>query len=214
MSRNPGFQLSLDVKGRPCLVLGGGDEAAEKAQRLLDAGAKVTVIHPTLSETLRKLAASAKVIHRGRLFRATDTEGVVLVINTTRDPDLSRALLELAQKERFLICSTDQPDLSTASMPALASRGYLRLAISTSGVAPALASRLRQDLDQILGDEIEAFLEWLATVRDETFEQEPDAEQRRDRLREIVAGFRLTGQIQYPPAWLEQRGAQAGSQGR
>jgi precorrin-2 dehydrogenase/sirohydrochlorin ferrochelatase len=212
MSRNPGFQISLDVKGRPCLILGGGDEAAEKAQRLLQAGAKVTVIHPTLNEALRRLTASAKVIHRGRLFRATDTEGILLVINTTRDPDLSRSLLELAQKERFLVCSTDQPDLSTVSMPALASRGYLRIAISTSGVAPALASKLRQNLEEIVDEDLEPFLDWLAAIRDETMKQESDAGQRRDRLRNIVAEFRLIGQIQYPPAWLEQRATQAGSQ--
>ena len=212
MTRNPGFQVSVNVKGRPCVVLGGDDEAAEKAQRLLDAGAKVTVIHPTLNETLRKLTASAKVIHRGRLFRAMDAEGAVLVINTTRDPDLSKSLLEQAQKERFLVCSTDQPDLSTVNMPALVNRGYLRLAISTSGVAPGLASRLRQDLQEIVGEEFEAFLQWLAEVRDETFKQESDAEERRGRLRDLLAGFRLTGHIQYPPAWLEQRGAQATSQ--
>jgi precorrin-2 dehydrogenase/sirohydrochlorin ferrochelatase len=214
MSRNPGFQISLDVKGRPCLVLGGGDEAAEKAQRLLEAGAKVTVIHPTLNEALRRLAASAKVIHRGRLFRASDTEGVLMVINTTGDPDLSRSLLQLGQKERFLVCSTDQPDLSTVSMPALASRGYLRIAISTSGVAPALASKLRQNLEEIVDGDFEPFLDWLAAIRDETMKQDSDASQRRDRLRDIVAGFRLIGQIQYPAVWLEQRATEAGSQPR
>lgn len=62
MTANPGFPISLDVKGWPCLVLGGDEEAAEKTLRLLDAGAKVTVVNPTLNDTLRKLTASAKVI--------------------------------------------------------------------------------------------------------------------------------------------------------
>ncbi|HKW86108.1 MAG TPA: bifunctional precorrin-2 dehydrogenase/sirohydrochlorin ferrochelatase [Nitrospiraceae bacterium] len=209
MPANPGFQLSLDVKGRTCLVLGGGDEAAEKAQRLLEAGAKVTVISPTLNDTLRKLTASAKVLHRGRLFRATDTEGVILVINTLRgDPDFSKSLLELAKKERFLLWSMDQPEWSTVSMPAVVSRGHLRLAISTSGAAPALASRLRQDLEELFGEECVAFLEWLADLRDETKVTEQDSEKRRTLLREAVNGFKLNGSIEFPKAWLEERAKQ------
>ena len=206
MAANPGFQLSLDVKGRTCLVLGGEDEAAEKAQRLLDAGARVIVISPTLNETLRTLASSAKVLHRGRLFRAADTEGVVLVVNTLRgDPDFSRSLYDRAKKERFLLCSTDQPEVSTVMMPALMSGGYLRLAISTSGVAPALASRLREQFGDLFNDEFRVFLEWLAVIRDETQQTEPDAERRRAKLREAIEGFRITGRIEYPKAWLEER---------
>ena len=206
MSANPGLQISLDVKGRSCLVLGGDDEAAEKVQRLLEAGAKVTVVSPTLNDALRKLTASAKVLHRGRLFRAADAEGVVLVINTFRgNPDFSKSLYELAQRERFLLCSTDQPETSTVMMPALVSRGHLRLAISTSGVAPALASRLREDLEQVFDDKVASFLEWLATIRDETKTTEPDAEQRRALLRDTVNGFRLTGKVEYPKAWLDKR---------
>ena len=206
MSGNPGLQISLDVKGRSCLVLGGDDEAAEKVQRLLEAGAKVTVVSPTLNDALRKLTASAKVLHRGRLFRAADAEGVVLVINTFRgNPDFSKSLYELAQRERFLLCSTDQPETSTVMMPALVSRGHLRLAISTSGVAPALASRLREDLEQVFDDKVASFLEWLATIRDETKATEPDAEQRRALLRDAVNGFRLTGKVEYPKAWLDKR---------
>ncbi|MGH7168243.1 MAG: precorrin-2 dehydrogenase/sirohydrochlorin ferrochelatase family protein [Nitrospiraceae bacterium] len=206
MSANPGLQISLDVKGRSCLVLGGDDEAAEKVHRLLDAGAKVTVISPTLNDALRKLTASAKVLHRGRLFRAADAEGVVLVINTLRgNPDFSKSLYELAKQERFLLCSTDQPETSTAMMPALVDRGHLRLAISTSGVAPALASRLRQDLEQVFDDKFASFLEWLAAVRDETKATEPDAEQRRALLRDAVNGFRLTAKVEYPKAWLDER---------
>ena len=88
MAANPGFPISLDVKGWPVLVIGGDDEAAEKTMRLLDAGAKVTAVSPVLNETMRKLAASAKIIHRGRHFRATDVESAVLVPQqgVTRDP--------------------------------------------------------------------------------------------------------------------------------
>ena len=85
MGNNPGFQVSLDLSGRQCLVIGGDEDATEKVCRILDAGAKVVVVNPTLTTELRKLTASAKVIHRGRKFRSTDTQGVFLVLNTIQD---------------------------------------------------------------------------------------------------------------------------------
>ena len=121
MAANSGFQISLDVRGWPVLVIGGDEEAAEKTQRLLDAGAEVTVITPTLNEALRKLAASAKIIHRGRHFRANDLESVILVLNTKRDDrELSHSLMRLAREQKFLIWSVDQPDVSNVVMPAVA----------------------------------------------------------------------------------------------
>jgi precorrin-2 dehydrogenase/sirohydrochlorin ferrochelatase len=176
-------------------------------QRLLEAGAKVTVVSPTLTnEALRKLTASAKILHRVRRFREADAQGVVLIVSTLRDdPDFSRALLDLARKERFLLCAVDQPEYSTAFLPSLVHRGHLRLAVSTSGVSPALASRLRQDLEQVFDEEFRLFLDWLAAIRDETKEAEPDAELRRAKLREAVEGFKLTSKLDYPKAWQEER---------
>jgi precorrin-2 dehydrogenase/sirohydrochlorin ferrochelatase len=199
MSTNPGFQVSLDVQGRLCLVIGGDEEAAEKTQRLLDAGAKVTVINPTLNDTLKKLASAAKIIHRPRLFRSSDADGAVLVINTlTKDADYSRSLLEVAQKERFILCSVDQPEASTAMLPAVVSRGKLRIAVSTSGAAPALARRLREDLAKIFDDTFIEFLDSLAALREAVQRGEPDTEQRRAQLRQALDGFSLTGSIRYP----------------
>jgi precorrin-2 dehydrogenase / sirohydrochlorin ferrochelatase len=224
MATNPGFQISIDVKGRSCLVLGGDAEAAEKARRLLDAGAKVTVINPMLNDELRRLTATGKIIHRVRTFRATDADGTMLVINTlTGDRDYAKSLYELAQKERFLLCSTDQPELSTCMMPALINRGHLRLAVSTSGVAPALASHLRQDLETIFDlashlrqdletifdEEFQSFVEWLKKLREEVQATEPDDERRRARLREAVEGFEISATVTYPRAWLEERAKQS-----
>ncbi len=104
MAANPGFPLTLDVKGYVVLVLGGDEEAAEKTQRLLDAGAKVIVISPTLHERLKQLAASAKVIHRGRHFRETDLESAILVLNMIRgDRDFARSMFAKARERKVLV---------------------------------------------------------------------------------------------------------------
>ncbi|HNV26355.1 MAG TPA: bifunctional precorrin-2 dehydrogenase/sirohydrochlorin ferrochelatase [Nitrospira sp.] len=209
MAANSGFQISLDVRGWPVLVIGGNEEAADKVQRLLDAGAKVTVVSPTLHEQLRKLAASAKIIHRGRHFRANDLESVILVLNTLRDDRaLAHSLIRLAREQKFLLWSVDQPDVSNVVMPAVVSSGHMRVAISSSGQAPALSGFMKEDLERILDSEFAAFVDWLAQLREQAKANEPDAEKRRTLLREALDGFRLLGKVQYPKVWQEQRASQ------
>lgn len=206
MAPNPGFPLVLDVKGFSVLVIGGDEEAAEKTQRLLESGARVTVISPTLHETLKHLAASAKIIHRGRHFRETDLEHTILVLNTLRgDRDFAKALLAKAREKGFLLWSVDYPEASSATMPAVVASGHARVAISTSGVAPALSGFMKEDLERILDAEFAAFVEWLGELREQAKANEPDAEKRRALLREALDGFRLLGKVQYPKVWLDER---------
>jgi precorrin-2 dehydrogenase/sirohydrochlorin ferrochelatase len=209
MAANPGFPVTLDVRGYPVLVLGGDEEAAEKSQRLLESGARVTVVAPTLHETLKQLAASAKVVHRGRHFRETDLESAILVMNTIRgDKEFSRMLFAKAREKKFLLWSVDFPEASTVTMPAVVASGHARVAISTSGMAPALSGFMKEDLEKILDPEFASFVEWLGQLRDQAKANEPDAERRRTLLREALDGFRLLGKVQYPKVWLEERAAQ------
>ncbi len=206
MTMNPGFQISLNVRGRTCLVIGGDEEAVEKIDRLLDAEAKVTVLNPTLHPALRKLTASAKIVHRGRTFRTTDVQsGVALVLNTIReDQDLAKLLFDLAKTEGFLVWSIDQPELSNVMMPAIVRRGPLRVAISTSGASPALAKTLRQDLEMMFDDEFVECLNWLGKVREALRKEELNENKRRERLQQILEGFRLEGKIALPKSWTEK----------
>ncbi|HBP86848.1 MAG TPA: bifunctional precorrin-2 dehydrogenase/sirohydrochlorin ferrochelatase [Nitrospirales bacterium] len=202
MTKNAGFQVTLDLDGRQCMVIGGDEEAVEKVHRLLDAGAKVTVVSPTLHVDLRKLTASGKIIHRGRTFRSGDAQGVVLIMNVLKDDlDLAKSLFELAKTERCLVWSMDLPEYSTIIMPALVKRGNLRIAISTSGTAPALAKVLRQNLELLFDDEFDQFLDWLGALREELKSTEVSDRRRRERLAEAVNGFQLTGEMEYPNSW-------------
>jgi precorrin-2 dehydrogenase/sirohydrochlorin ferrochelatase len=202
------FQINLDVQERLCLVIGGGEEATEKVHRLLEAGAKVTVISPSLTDELKKLAASARLLHRGRRFRASDVDDSVwLVMNTVRgDQVLLRDLFNLAKQKSFLICSVDEPEYSNFTMPALVARGPLRIAISTGGVSPALASRLRQDLEPLFDDRFELFLEWLDAYRAHLQKTEPNAQRRHELLRDAVAKVKLQARIEFPK--VERREAE------
>ena len=215
MPMNAGFQLTLDLEGRQCLVIGGDEEAVEKVNRLLEAGAKITVVSPTLHVELRKLTASGRIIHRGRTFRSTDTPGVVLILNVLKnDPDLAKSLYELAKTERCLVWCMDQPDYSTITMPALVKRGNLRIAISTSGTAPALAKVLRQNFEALFDEEFEQFLDWLGALRGELKNTEVSDLRRRERLTEAVNGFQLNGELQYPNSWKLEGDAQVEEVGK
>ena len=203
---NAGFQISLDLYGRLCVVIGGEDEAAHKTGLLLDVGAKVTVVNPTLNVALRKLTAAGKVLHRGRRFRSTDTHGAFVVLNTLPDDtEFAKSLRDLSETERFLVWSIDQPELSNFMMPALVRRGALRMAISTGGASPALAGALRRNGEEIFDEEFEKFLDWLGELRKDVRANEPSMDKRRERLKAAVEGFRLTGAVEYPAAWLAQK---------
>lgn len=218
MGYNTGFQATLDLEGRQCLVVGGDEEAAEKITRLLEAGAKITVVHPTLHVDLRKLTASGKIIHRGRNFRSTDAQDCVLILNVLKDDVvLAKSLYELAKTESFLVWSMDQAEYSTLLMPALVKRGPLRMAISTSGTAPALARVLRENLELAFDEEFDQFLDWLGALREELKKTEASDRRRRERLLDAVDGFALTATLQYPNSWklsgepeLDQVGKEGG----
>ena len=207
---NPGFHVSLNLQDRLGVVIGGEDEAAHKTDLLLDAGANVVVVNPTLNAPLRKLTAAGKVLHRGRRFRSTDTQGAFLILNTlAQDTDFARALRDASESEGFLVWSIDQPESSNFMMPAVVRRGSLRMAISTGGASPTLARTLRRNCEEMLDDEFERFLEWLGTVREHVQADEPSMAKRRERLNAAVEGFRLKGTIDYPQAWTDHKEASA-----
>lgn len=206
MSENSCFQISLNIQGRLCVVIGGGDEASERVSGLLAAGGKVIVVNPTLTTPLKKLAASAKIIHRCRHFRSSDTQDAFLILNLSQDDaELTKSLYELSKVERFLVWSMDQPDHSNFMMPAIVERGALRLAISTSGTAPGLASMLRKNFEGIFDEEFGSFLDWVGAMREDLKKNEPNELQRRERMKEAINGFCLTGQIVYPSTWSAQK---------
>jgi precorrin-2 dehydrogenase/sirohydrochlorin ferrochelatase len=111
----------------------------------------------------------------------------------------------------------DQTEYSTVLMPALVTRGPLRMAISTSGTAPALARTLRENLELVFDEEFDQFLDWLGALREELKKTEVSDLRRRERLLEAVNGFALTATLEYPNSWkladeseLDQVGKEGG----
>jgi precorrin-2 dehydrogenase/sirohydrochlorin ferrochelatase len=124
------------------------------------------------------------------------------------DREFSKNLLAMAREQKFLLWSVDQPNASNVIMPAVVSCGHLRVAVSTSGQAPALSGFIKEDLEKVFGEEFAAFVDWLGQLRERAKADEPDVEKRREMLREALDGFRLYGKVQYPKVWTDERAKQ------
>ena len=199
---NPFFQIGLDVRYRPCLVIGGGREATEKSGRLIEAGAALHLVSPQATAQLEAWARDGRLQLDRRRFRPADLEGVFLVVNTVQDDtELAQALVVEADQRRFLLNTFDRPEYSNFGMVALVHPGHLRLSISTSNASPALARRLRQDLEDLFDDEFVDFLALLAQIRRRVKERQADPAKRAALLRGLVADFKLVASLEYPADW-------------
>ena len=204
---NPHFQVGLDVAGRRCLVIGGGGEALDKTLRLLDAGARVVLVAPELCTGLADLAAAGRIDWRRRRYRSDDLRGACLIINTVRsDPALCERVFDAAQRTRIPINTYDLPQYSTLAMAALATCGHLRISISTSNAAPAVASRMRRDLTDLLAADsgLAEYLDTLGRIRVLAKQRVGDPGERRSLLRGLADGLRLRGTVELPADWRRQ----------
>ena len=168
------YAAFLDLRDRPCTVIGGGAVAAEKVRGLLDAGARVTVIAPAVTEPLAALAKERRIVLHRRPYRPGDLEGVFLAIAADGDRDTRAAIWQEAEVERVVLNSVDDTAHCHFIAPAIHRRGDLVVAVSTAGKSPALAVRLRDRIAAEIGPEYGALLELLGELRPELASREPD----------------------------------------
>jgi siroheme synthase-like protein len=182
------YPVFLDLRGRRCMVVGGGDLAAEKVRGLLAAGARVTVVGSRPGAALvamaRRSEGSLGLVQRA--FRPGDLAGAFLVVAAEGDPAYREAVWREARRERALINSVDDVPHCDFIAGAVVRRGDLTVAISTGGCAPALAVRLRQKLEAELGAEVARFLELAAAVRPAVAAAHPDFAHRRELWYRLV----------------------------
>jgi precorrin-2 dehydrogenase/sirohydrochlorin ferrochelatase len=147
------YPVYLDLRGRPCVVVGGGEVAERKVEGLLAAGARVTVVSPTLSRGLAALADTHEILHHGRPYRRGDLAGAVLAYAATDDEQVHAEIAAEAAAARVPLNVVDRPRLCGFIAPATVTRGPVQVAISTGGASPALAKRLRRELEAAVGPE-------------------------------------------------------------
>lgn len=159
------YPINLDIKDKQCLVIGGGKIAERKVETLLSCGAMVKIVSPKLTFHLQGLAGEKKITHVARGYQGGDLEGVFLVVACTDDPGVNTAVSGEAQRKNILCNIVDKPDLCNFTVPSMVVRGDLLITISTAGRSPALAKKLRQELEDAYGREYADFLRIMGAVR-------------------------------------------------
>jgi precorrin-2 dehydrogenase / sirohydrochlorin ferrochelatase len=185
------FPMFLKLEGRECLVVGAGAIAKSKVASLAEAGARITVVAPRASERIRRLAASGAVRWVPREFRANDLVGIFLAIAGTSDVNVNREVFLEAQRRGILCNAVDDPPHCDFYFPAVVRRGDLQIAISTSGQSPALAQRLRVELDGTLDASLGDWVAEIGSSRRQILSSEPPSEARKQRLTELAYTARL-----------------------
>ena len=142
--------IFLDIREQPCLVVGGGEVAARKCALLLRAGARVTVLAPSLCAALDADLAAARIAHRVASFRQEDLEGMAVAIAATSDQAVNRAVAAAARARRIPVNVVDQPALCSFILPSIIERAPLVVAVSSGGASPVLARLLRARLESLI----------------------------------------------------------------
>lgn len=186
------YPVFLDLQGRAVAVIGGGRVAERKVLTLLTCGAQVTVISPVLTRKLSRLAQAGALRHRARRWHPRDLKEAFLIIATTNDRRANAEIARLGDSHSRLVNIADDPSRCNVIAPSIVTRGDLIIAISTSGKSPALARRIRQELERSFGAEYGKFLRLLGQVREQLQARVPSMAQRRRIFQRLAASDLLT----------------------
>ena len=170
------FPAFLKLHSRRVLVIGGGTIAAQKIPGLLEAGARVHVISPKLAPPLVEWVRNRQIDWSPKPFDPSDLDNAFLVIAATSLRDLNAQVYREADRRNILCNAVDDVDHCHFYYGSIVQRGDLQIAISTNGKSPALAQRLRKELEEQFGLEYEHWLEWLGAARETLRAQSHDPE--------------------------------------
>ncbi len=161
------FPIFIKLERRACLIVGAGNVALEKISSLLRAGAHLRVVAPTACDAVRALADEGRIGLEIRRFQEADLQGQAFVITATDSREVNRSVY-LAAQERGILCnSVDDPPNCDFYFASIVDRGKLQIAISTAGESPALAQRLRREIDAQLPADTGEWLDEVGQLRRE-----------------------------------------------
>ena len=165
------YPILVDLTGKRAVVVGGGGVGERKIETLLTHGAKVCVVSMELTPNLKRYMEGGVITYLGSEFRKEQLDGAFIVIAATDDPSLNYAVSASAQEKGILVNVVDQPRDCTFIVPSILKRGDLIIAVSTSGKSPAMAKKIREDLEKHFGREYGSFLTLLGRLREEVLKK-------------------------------------------
>jgi len=181
------FPIFLKLAGRRCLVVGGGTIGEGKIAGLLEAGAQTIVVAPKVTERVKEWASAARITWLEHHFSPADLEGAFVVVAATSCPEVNDLVFREAGHRGILCNAVDEPERCDFYYPAVLRRGQLQIAISTGGSSPALAQRLRKELDQQFSADYVPWLDELGETRRRLINTQGDASHRRQCLHRLAS---------------------------
>ncbi|MFZ2643092.1 MAG: bifunctional precorrin-2 dehydrogenase/sirohydrochlorin ferrochelatase [Verrucomicrobiia bacterium] len=179
------YPVLLNVAGLRCVVVGAGAVAQRKAQSLLSAGAVVTVVAPEATARLETLAVEGKLQWLGETYQPVHLDGARLVFAATDDPELNQRVAADARSRGALVNVADPPEAGDFAVPATVKRGEVCIAVSTGGASPALAKKLREQIESVVGEEYAAMARLLGELRP-VIELQVKQQNKRQRVYEAI----------------------------
>jgi len=176
------YPMYVSLEGRKTVVIGGGKVAQRKVEVLLECGAAVAVISPEVTEILTNWEGQGRVRIKKRGFQAGDTAGAWLVIAASGEEEVNRRVFAEAEESGIFCNVVDVPELCSFQVPAVVQRGPMQIAVSTGGVSPALAKRVRKELEAEFGPWYEVFLAGLSELREHIKAIYPQDQGKRARI--------------------------------
>lgn len=180
------FPIFLKLAGRPCVVIGAGNLAESKIESLRAANAKVTVIAPKANERIQGLADAGEIEYQQRPYADGDLTGSFLVVAATDVPAVNRAVFAEATAKGVLCNAVDDPPFCDFYFPSVVRRGDLQIAISTAGDSPALAQKIRKEINAQLPLDAGEWLADLGNLRREVVAAEPLNDERKWLLHQLA----------------------------
>ena len=159
------YPICLDVRDKPCLVVGGGGVGTRKVRTLVECGGRVTVVAPEASREVARRAAAGEIAWKQRTYEPGDVAGMFLVIGATSDMTINEGLSRDAAAENILCNIADVPRICNFILPAVIQQGDLQVTVSTTGKSPAFAKHLKRELEEQFGPEYAVFLDLMGRIR-------------------------------------------------
>jgi precorrin-2 dehydrogenase/sirohydrochlorin ferrochelatase len=180
------YAAFLNLQGKDCVVVGGGTVAERKVIALLECGAHIRVISPDLTPHLQRLVCDGQVTHVARRYRRGDVKQATVVIAATDSLDVNQAVADEADEHRIWVNVANLPERCTFVVPSVVRRGPLSIAITTSGMSPAVTKIVREELESQFGPEYELYLQKMGEVRKRLKSTVADENVRREVFRRIA----------------------------
>lgn len=180
------YMVSLDLKNKKCLVVGGGSVAERKARSLVECGALVYVVSPGLSPSLKSMAGEGLIMYRQGTYESSDLKEMFLVFSATGREDVNRQIADDCALLNIMVNVVDDPAKCSFLVPASVRRGSLAIAVSTGGKSPLLARKIREELESVYGPPYGEFLDLLGGLREEVIRNVTDPDKKKKILENLL----------------------------